>query len=123
MNNVLSSDAFAELLGYVLTTRFTYWAELGLTYATPSMEIEIGEKFARVTYCELYKDAAEPSHHSAVAFIALCEFENKGLGKVRAGDVFKSASYKAPAKHARGNIYDESGVDCWGWHGPHYLRG
>lgn len=40
------------------------------------------------------------------------------------GDVLKSASYKAPAKGVRGNIFNaDNGLDCMGPYGPHYLRG
>ena len=40
------------------------------------------------------------------------------------GDVLKAASWSAPAKHARGNIFDESnGLRLMGPYGPAYLRG
>lgn len=39
------------------------------------------------------------------------------------GDVLKPASWKAPAKHARGNIYDEfNGVNGVDSYGAKYLR-
>lgn len=39
------------------------------------------------------------------------------------GDVLKAAGWNAPAKHARGNIFDESnGMKHIGPHGPAYLR-
>lgn len=39
------------------------------------------------------------------------------------GDVLKAASYKAPAKHARGNIYAaDNGLGCMGPYGAAYLR-
>ena len=39
------------------------------------------------------------------------------------GDVLKAASWKAPAKHARGNIFDEhNGLGSMGEYGPAYLR-
>lgn len=40
------------------------------------------------------------------------------------GEIFKSASWKAPAKHARGSLLaDDYGMSCMTWYGPHYLRG
>ncbi len=40
------------------------------------------------------------------------------------GDVFKPASWGSPAKHARGNIFDEHhGLGRMGPYGPEYLRG
>ncbi len=39
------------------------------------------------------------------------------------GDVLKADGWKAPAKHARGNIYDEAnGLKFMGPYGPAYLR-
>lgn len=40
------------------------------------------------------------------------------------GDVLKPASWSAPAKHARGNIFDDkNGLGSMYWTGPAYLRG
>jgi hypothetical protein len=39
------------------------------------------------------------------------------------GDVLKAASWRAPAKHARGNIFDEyDGLRNMNEYGPAYLR-
>lgn len=39
------------------------------------------------------------------------------------GNVLKADGWKSPAKHARGNIYDEyNGLRCMGAYGPAYLR-
>ena len=39
------------------------------------------------------------------------------------GDVLMAASYKSPAKHPRGNLFDESnGLKYMGEYGPAYLR-
>lgn len=39
------------------------------------------------------------------------------------GDVLKPATFKAPAKHARGNIFDpQNGMGSMGPYGPAYLR-
>jgi hypothetical protein len=40
------------------------------------------------------------------------------------GNVLKPASYKAPAKHARGNLFDEfNGLGSITPYGPSYMRG
>ena len=40
------------------------------------------------------------------------------------GDVLKAAGWKAPAKHARGNIFDSNnGLGSMTEYGPAYLRG
>jgi len=68
----------------------------------PHLTVKFGKKYAKIISDEA----------SAWAFIDL-----------RNGDVLKPASWKAPAKHARGNIYDiNGGVGRLGWTGPHYLR-
>ncbi len=42
---------------------------------------------------------------------------------IATGDVLKPAGWKAPAKHARGNIFDEhNGLGSMGPYGPQYLR-
>lgn len=42
---------------------------------------------------------------------------------IKNGDVLKPASWKSPAKHARGNIYDSSnGLALMTAYGPPYLR-
>lgn len=38
------------------------------------------------------------------------------------GDILKAASWSAPAKHARGNIYNENPLQGCTPYGPHYLR-
>lgn len=39
------------------------------------------------------------------------------------GDIFKPASWSAPAKHARGNIFaEDNGMGCCGPYGVAYLR-
>lgn len=42
---------------------------------------------------------------------------------IATGDVLKAASWSTPAKHARGNIFDEhNGLNRMGPYGPAYLR-
>jgi len=42
---------------------------------------------------------------------------------IKNGDVLKAASYKAPAKHARGNIFNaDNGLGCMSAYGAAYLR-
>jgi hypothetical protein len=52
------------------------------------------------------------SEHSAHSFV-----------DIETGDVLKAAGWKVPAKHARGNIFDESnGLKHIGPFGPAYLK-
>jgi hypothetical protein len=46
-----------------------------------------------------------------------------GFVNMGSGDVLKAASWAAPAKHARGNIFDEfNGLARVGPYGPNYLK-
>ena len=58
------------------------------------------------------------SNQGAYCFIAKEDFENKTVGKVKAGDILMASTYTQPAKHARGNLFDqtswESAFGPWG---------
>lgn len=68
---------------------YTYFKEF-------KVEIQNGQKFAKVFRVEIGENDTA-LNRSIVAFVSL---EN--------GDIFKPASFKAPAKHARGNINSPS---------------
>jgi hypothetical protein len=70
----------------------------------PSIEISMGKRFARI----IKKDG---SSTSAYGFIDLTN-----------GDLLKAASWKAPAIHARGNIFAENMLDGCGPYGMKYLN-
>lgn len=59
---------------------------------------------------------------SVYAFVALRDFETKNLGKVKAGDVHRPASWNAPAKHARGSVFDADYSKFCERFGVKYLR-
>lgn len=42
--------------------------------------------------------------------------------EIETGNIYKAASWKVPAKHARGNIYSENPVANHSAYGPCYLR-
>lgn len=72
-----------------------------------------GKKYNRVVVDDYDKDTGDAIGHKSV----WC-FINK-----ENGDVLKAASWKAPAKHARGNIFDkDNGLKFIGPYGPAYLR-
>ena len=54
-------------------------------------------------------------------FIANQDYDTKQLGEVCRGDILKPASWKAPTKGARGNLFDtEKGFSRLGLYGPDY---
>lgn len=129
MNETLL-QAIAILAGNVATIRESYRVESGLNYCSSmnaGFDIPAGAKFARVYSTETWQshDATKPAEtrQQIYAFIALEDFSTKELGQVKAGDVMKPASYKKPAKHARGNVFDaEGGLGTANQYGPGYLR-
>ena len=81
---------------------------------------EQGSKFIRVWSVGADNQGG---NRSCYAFIARSYNKTKALGTVLAGDVLKPATWKQPAKHARGNIYDASnGTAKMGVYGPAYLN-
>jgi len=65
-----------------------------------------GRKYAKIVTCYVTGDA-----ESVWAFVDTTN-----------GDVLKPASWRAPAKHARGNIFDkDNGLGSIGPYGPAYL--
>ena len=79
-----------------------------LTNLTPNiLEVGGGKKYIKI----IAKDGDGGDSKSVWAFI---NKEN--------GDILKPATWKAPAKHARGNIYDDNPMEKVGPYGPEYLR-
>ena len=56
---------------------------------------------------------------SVWGFIANGDGVLKGI-PYKKGDVFKAASWRGPAKHQRGSIFDK-GTNWFAWTGPRYL--
>jgi hypothetical protein len=56
---------------------------------------------------------------SVWGFVGKRDGSHKGI-PFKQGDVFKAASWNAPAKHVRGSIFDENN-SWYAWTGPNYL--
>jgi hypothetical protein len=61
------------------------------------------------------------SGNAVKAFIRKEKTDPYGLTQGKEGDLFKPASWKVPAKHSRGNIFE--GNYPIQWTGPIYLKG
>ncbi len=88
------------LAGYrdaVTAAKRAHFAGNGYTFATPSAEVKsLGRRFAKLVDVETWDhDRREGGVHSFV--------------EIETGLIFKAASYRAPAKHARGSIYENDG--------------
>lgn len=80
-----------------------------LTNLSPEyLTVDVGNKYIR-----LWKGT------SCWGFISRVDGDLKG-SPIRKGDLLKPATWKAPAKHARGNIVD--GTAKWGVYGPEYIK-
>lgn len=100
-----------------------YCVKQGLTYAKNTvLKYRVGGKFVIITRHDQNLEGAVSNSGSAHAFVALSDNQTVALGAIKRGDVMKPASYKAPAKHARGNIFDaKNGLGSMGQYGPAYL--
>lgn len=72
------------------------------------LQVDVGNKYIR-----LWRGT------SCWGFISRVDGDLKGA-PIKKGDLLKPATWKAPAKHARGNIMD--GTATWGVYGPQYLK-
>jgi hypothetical protein len=83
-----------------------HWKKNDYRFApTPDLIVQEGNRYWKV----IRKDSSQESVHAFV------DTSN--------GDVLKPATWRAPAKHARGNIFDDDHGAAWiGPHGPNYLR-
>lgn len=81
----------------------------------------MGDQWCKIVTVDRLPDGKE-RESSVYAFISVRETENKTLGKIPNGGIFMPANYKAPAKHARGNVFDEDFGDCQTPHGIKYLK-
>ena len=74
---------------------------------TVDITIKTGRKFIKII-----------RDNSVWGFVAIDDGMHKGVPIVR-GDVLKAAGWRAPARHTRGNIFDDN-QDYFHWTGPNY---
>jgi hypothetical protein len=87
----------------------TLYYKTHLTNLEPELlRVDVGNKYIR-----LWKGT------SCWGFISRVNGDHKGV-PIKKGDLLKPATWKAPAKHARGNIMD--GTAMWGVYGPEYMK-
>jgi hypothetical protein len=91
-----------------------HFARNDFTFAIPSVEIaKGGRKYVKLIRVESNPETLEKQGQTFVhSFV-----------EIATGDIFKPASHKAPAKHARGNIFSDDPASCLTAHGDiFYLR-
>ena len=80
----------------------------GLSNRTIDISTKVGSKFIKIV-----------RENSVWGFVARVDGTHKGL-PLKKGDVLKAAGWSQPAKHTRGNIFDDN-QDYFDWTGPNYL--
>ena len=82
----------------------------------PNMKPDVLKIQKGKRYIKIVQIGVSASHKSVWAFIDAKEGNTFG-------DILKPASWNAPAKHSRGNVFDGSwGVNAVGPYGPAYMR-
>jgi hypothetical protein len=84
------------------------------------IRIESINKFKNTLYVKPGRKFDKVIHGTSVwGFVAKADGELKGIPHKK-GDVFKAAGWRAPAKWARGSIFDTNS-NWFEWTGPNYL--
>lgn len=97
------------------------WHNRGFQHAKPTFQADYAsDKWVKVWRMEMIGGALKRS--SIYAFICLQDYTTKTLGALKTGDIHLPASTKIPAKHARGNVFQEDFNKCAGPYGIVYLR-
>ena len=92
-----------------------YWKRQGFTFSGPPTHRAdyLSAKWCRILTVE--------NGVGRSAFVCLQDGFTKALGTLKAGDIHKAATFKAPAKHARGSVFQEGFNNCATPHGIVYL--
>jgi hypothetical protein len=88
--------------------RKAYYEKANMPNQFVPFTVEIGNKFIRLW-----------TGRTCWGFISRVDGDLKGA-PIKKGDLLKAATWKAPAKHARGNIID--GTAQYSEYGPSYIK-
>jgi hypothetical protein len=97
----------ADFIAKVNEERKEYYKNMSSMWGKTDLVMEVGSKFLRLW-----------DGSTCWGFISRVDGDLKG-SPIKKGDLLKPASWKAPAKHARGNIID--GTARYSVYGPEYL--
>jgi hypothetical protein len=100
-----------------------HWKRSNYTHsAAPRHQAEYNsDKWARIVTLE--ERGGKWERGSVYCFVCLKDGFTKALGTLKAGDIHKAATFKAPAKHARGSVFQEDFNNCLNEYGVAYLKG
>ena len=108
-----STDEFYDALDRLLDNihkDYEGWSSR-IEYSSGAEKVDITIKPGR-KFIKIIRD------NSVWGFVAKADGTHKGV-PMKMGDVLKAAGWSAPAKHTRGNIFDNK-QDYFSWTGPDY---
>jgi hypothetical protein len=104
----MASTQFEIWLEKVNEQRKTYWEARFSHKPYQPLRVDKGNKYIRLW-----------DGSTCWGFVSMTEGDLKG-SPIKKGDLLKPATWKAPAKNSRGNIFE--GTDKWEYYGPSYLK-
>ena len=105
--NGLSFDEAMDNLLLQIQVNYDQWGNNGKTL---DLSLKPGRKFIKVV-----------EGTRVWGFIAKVDGVHKGV-PMKKGDILKAATWRAPAKHSRGSIFDSEMHKSFSWTGPNYLN-
>ena len=107
--NGLSFDDAMDNLLVKIQEDYNKWGSRSGINKKMDLSLKPGRKFIKVVH-----------NNSVWGFVAKVDGTHKGLPMLK-GDILKAATWRAPAKHSRGSIFDSEMHKSFSWTGPNYL--
>ena len=105
--NGLSFDESMDRLLLEIQVAYDNWSKFNTK--TLDLSLKPGRKFIKVV-----------EGTRVWGFVAKVDGLHKGVPMLK-GDILKAATWRAPAKHSRGSIFDKEMHKSFSWTGPNYL--
>jgi len=102
------TSKFQIWLNKVNEERKDYWNKNFSYKQYEPLQVEKGKKYIKLM-----------DGTTVWGFISMVEGSIQG-SPITKGDLLKPANWRTPAKHSRGNIFNET--DRWNFYGPDYLK-
>jgi len=107
--NGLSFDEAMDTLLVKIQEDYNKWGSRSNIDKKMDLSLKPGRKFIKVVH-----------NNSVWGFVAKVDGVHKGVPMLK-GDILKAATWRAPAKHSRGSIFDSEMHKSFSWTGPNYL--
>ena len=107
--NGLSFDEAMDTLLVKIQEDYNKWGSRANIDKKMDLSLKPGRKFIKVVH-----------NNSVWGFVAKVDGVHKGVPMLK-GDILKAATWRAPAKHSRGSIFDSEMHKSFSWTGPNYL--